>query len=148
MREGWLGEEHPLAKRDVEAKGGFRGHPSRRALHVAATPSRPWRRGFSPQRKERLPLAGSGGPGACLATGKGLAGPGPPRGPLMGRAPPRRAAGGLTWGAAPMGRRREPGGRRGPSGRRAVKEASQEPGAGAALCVSKLREPPPRPRSP
>lgn len=68
-----------------------------------------------PQSKERHPAAGSergffGGGGMSLVLsllkGRGLRDRTHPGWPLMGRAPPRRAAGKLTWGgAAPMGRR-------------------------------------------
>lgn len=155
--QGGLGDEQPLGKQKVGLGVIPPGAPrtSGQFPDPLSDPASPPPRGSSPQSRERHPSAGSGGPGTCsVKGGRGLRGRGHPAWPLMGRAPPRRAAGGLTWGERRLwGGGGSRAGRRGPAGRRAVKEASRAPGAGAALCVPKLRDPPlpsppRRPRSP
>lgn len=99
--------------------------------------------GSSPQSRELRPTEGYRLLGSARLRGrKGVAGPGPPRVASSG---PRPAPEGC--GRAHVGERRLWGGggsragRWGPAGPPAVKEASRAPGAGAALCVPKLRSP-------
>lgn len=150
-----LGDEQPWASGTGRENVGLGAIPpgeprtSGNPPSPSPAPQAPRRGAPHPKAGSGTPRQGRGVPGPARLRGRGLRGRDHPGWPLMGRAPPRRAAGGLTWGERRLwGGSGSRAGRRGPTGRRAVKEASRPPGAGAALCVPKLRDPPARPRSP
>lgn len=99
-------------------------------LGASPGPARAPPGGFSPRSRERQPAAGSGAPGACRAKGKEVAGPGPPRVASYGSRPAQEGCGRAdVGGAAPMGRRREPGRAAGPDGAASCQRGI--PGAGS-----------------
>lgn len=131
-RAGW-GMSSPWASGVGREKVGLGDIPPR-ALRTSGQspdaspgPARTPSQGFSSRSRERQPAAGSGAPGAKW---KEVAGPGPPRVASYGSRPAQEGCGRAdVGGAAPMGRRQEPGRAAGPDGAASCQRGI--PGAGS-----------------